>query len=184
MLLVPLAYLIFIIRLVAISIGQQTLWIAFIILSTLIAVISLAINREEQPQDIPKDKKYPTRLQTWIKTLDQKEQSEYFKWNLAQNLSNLFVEALAYHQGASRDQVLQKLKNGMLDLPPDVLAYLQVSQTPFSQTGLVSYNPGNWYVRIWDSIFKRQTLKTTKSPLDLEPEKIIHYLENYLGFDS
>ena len=65
MVLVPLAYLIFIFRLIASSIGQQTLWISFVVLSSIIAVISLVMHREEQTEEPSVEHKYgsPQRTQ-------------------------------------------------------------------------------------------------------------------------
>lgn len=184
MVLVPLAYLIFIFRLIAGSIGQQTLWVSFVVLSTIIAVISLAMRSEKQIEKNPVEHKYPTRLQTWVKTVRRKERSEYFKWNLAQDLSNLFVEAIAYHQGLSHSEALRQLEAGKIDLPPDILAYLRISQKPFAQTGLANYENGNWLSQVWNTLRRQPVPQREKSPLDLEPEKIIRYLEDYLGLDA
>ena len=184
MVLVPLAYLIFVFRLITLSVGQQTLWISFVVFSTIIAVISLAMRREVQPEETAVELKYPTRLQIWINTVGRKERSPYFKWNMAQDLSNLFIEAIAYHQGTSRQHVRQQLEAGKLDLPTEILAYLEISQKPFAHTGLANHTDGKWLTQMWEAIFKRPTPSMYKSPLDLEHEKIIHYLEEYLNFDG
>jgi hypothetical protein len=184
MFLIPIAYLIFISRMVTISIGRQTLWVSFVILSAIIAIINLVVRREVQPEETAVELKYPTRLQTWINTVRRKERNLYFKWNLAQDLSNLFIEAIAYHQGSSRQQVRQQLEAGQIDLPPDVLAYLQISQMPFAQTGIVKYTNGNWLMRVWRTIIRRPSANMYNSPLDLDYEKIIPYLEEYLNFDA
>ena len=181
MVLIPLAYLIFLIKLTALSIGQQTLWISFVVFSIMIAIFSLAMGRETQPEENVIEHKYPTRLQTWIKTVRCKDRSHYFKWNLAQDLSNLLIEAIAYHQGISQQQVRQLLEGGELDLPPDIRAYLQISQKPFTHIGLTRYKNGTWLLRIWDSITGSIASYTNTSPLDIDHERIIHYLEDYLG---
>jgi hypothetical protein len=96
----------------------------------------------------------------------------------------LLIEAIAYHQGNSRQQVRQQVETGKLDLPPDILAYLQISQKPFTQSGLASYATSNWLVQIWETIVKQPAPGMSKSPLDLEHEKIIAYLEKYLNFEA
>jgi hypothetical protein len=184
MVLVPLAYLIFIFRLAALSIGQQTLWISFTVFATIVAVFSLAMRREVRPKESAIEIKYPTRLQTWINTVQRKEYSPYFKWNLAQDLSNLLIEAIAYHQGTSQRQICQQLESGKIDLPPDILAYLQISQKPFTHTGLSNYATDNCLIQIWEAITKHPISNKAQSPLDLEHEKIISYLEEYLNFDT
>jgi hypothetical protein len=186
MVLVPLAYLIFIVRLIAGSIGQQTLWISFVVFSSIIAIISLAIRNEEQPEEAPIEHKYSTRLQVWLHSVGRKERSKYFQWNLAQDLSKLMIEAIAYRQGISHRQVVRRLEAGELDLPANITAYLQISQKPFMHTGLAKYDNGNWFSRIWAAISRQIPIEkyTTQTPLDLEPEVIIHFLENYLELDS
>ena len=185
LILVPIAYVIFIFRLITTNVHQAVLWISFVVVTSIIALISLGLRWEPEDQEKDPQQKFFTRLHTWAKTVQRKKRSEYFKWNLAQDLSNLFIEAVAYRQGISRAQVLEKLKADKLDLPPDIQAYLQISQQPFTQTGLDIYTNGNWLSRIWEflKIRTNQGKAYIKSPLDLEPQKIIHYLETYLDLD-
>jgi hypothetical protein len=184
MVLIPLAYLIFVVRLIARSVGQQTLWISFVVFSSLIAIISLAARREMQSEEPSVEQKYPTRLQTWIDTVNRYEHSPYFKWNLAQDLSNLLIEAIAYHQGTSRYKISQQVQAGDIDLPEDIIKYLQISQKPFNYTGNLHANQSNWFLHFWQIKFKRDLPDTLKSPLDIEHKKIIHYLESYLIIDK
>jgi len=183
--LVPVAYVIFIFRLITANINQEILWITFVIISIVIALLSLGLRWDFSTEEATTGNKYPTRLHDWINIVHKKQHSEYFKWNLAQDLSNLFIEAIAYRQGISRSQVLQRLSTGTLDLPDDILAYLQISQTPFTQTGLTSKNKLNWFSRLLGILRNHSDIQVVngQSPLDLEPEKIIFYLEDYLEFD-
>jgi hypothetical protein len=183
--LVPVAYVIFIFRLITANINQEILWITFVIISIVIALLSLGSRWNFSTEETTAENKYPTRLHDWINIVHKKQHNEYFKWNLAQDLSNLFIEAIAYRQGISRSQVLQRLSIGTLDLPDDILAYLQISQTPFSQTGLTRKKNGNWFSRIRDMLRNHSNIQVGygQSSLDLEPERIIHYLEDYLEFD-
>jgi len=183
MVLVPLAYLIFVLRLIAGGIGQQTLWISFVVLSTIIAVISLAMRGEVQHEEPDPKLKYPTRLQTWLNALGRKERSQYFKWNLARDLSNLVIEAIAFHQGTSIQQIHQKIMADHLELPSDIREFLVISQKPFAHTGLANYNNGNRFLRFWESKFISPKPGKDKSPLDLDYTKIIYYLEEYLDLD-
>jgi len=186
MILVPLAYLILIVRLISQTIGQQTLWISFVVFSIIIASISLAMRREVAVKEDTLDKKYVTQLQVWLKSVQRKERSKYFQWNLSQDLSNLLIDALAYRKGISCRQVLRQLEAGNLNIPPDIQAYITISQKPFGHTGLADYGNRNWLYRIWKSISRRSPFPGTKTPtpLDLEPEVIIRFLEDYLEIDS
>lgn len=184
MVFIPLAYLIFVFQLIAGSVGQETLWISFVVFSSLIAIISLAARRETLPEEPPVEHKYPTRLQTWIDTVNRYERSPYFKWNLAQDLSNLLIEAIAYHQGTSRHEISQQVQAGEIDLPEDIIKYLQISQKPFNHTGNFPTNHSNRLFHFWHHKIKRDFPDTLKSPLDIEHKKIIDYLENYLNIDK
>ena len=188
MVLIPLAYLIFVFRLIASNIGQQTLWISFVVFSSLIAVLSLAMRREVQPRETDVENKYPTRLQTWINTVSRNGRSPYFKWNLSQDLSNLFIEAIAYHQGISRHQVLQQLQAGQIDLPSDILEYLQISQKPFIYSGSTSRIKFNWLMDIWETIIKRSTQDKTEISFGYRTRKnhplyrsVLEHRRGYLG---
>jgi hypothetical protein len=184
MVLVPLVYLIFLFRLISASIGQQTLWISFVILSTIIAIISLAIRREAPNEVQAAEHKYPSRLQVWMEIVRRKEQSPYFQWNMARDLSDLFIAAIAHHDGISRKQVKQQLQLGKIDLPSDILEYLRISQEPFGQFETSSPPSSNWLKKFWENILKGITPNVNGSPLDIDNEKIIHYLEQILSVDA
>lgn len=184
MVLVPLAYLIFIFQLISASIGQQTLWISFVILSTIIAVISLAVRRERPDEEQAVKYKYPSRLQVWMGVLQQKEQSPYFRWNTARVLSDLLIAAIAHRHGISRKKVKQQLQLEMIDLPPEIFQYLIISQKPYGQTKLDSHSSGNLMKKIWENMVSGPTRNVNRLPLDIEDEKIIHYIEETLSVDA
>ena len=182
---VPIAYLIFIFRLITGNIHQEVLWITFVCFSIIIALISLGMRWEPTLDEPPVETKYPTRLKSWLDTIQGNRRSEYFKWNLAQDLSNLFVEAIAYRRGISHTQVVQQLDAGNLDLPAEIIVYLQTAQKPFTQTRLSSHANDNWFTQIWETITRQPVPDgiRTKTALDIEPEKIIRCLEDYLELD-
>jgi hypothetical protein len=156
------------------------------VFSVIIAGISLAMRREVAEREDSPEKKYTTRLQVWLNSVQRKERSNYFQWNLSQDLSNLLIEALAYRQGISYRQVLQQLDAGKAAIPPDIQAYIDISRKPFTHTGLADYGYRSWPSRIWFSISQRASLpgKKKPNPLDLDPEIIIHFLEDYLEIDA
>ncbi len=182
---VPIAYLIFLFRLITGSVHQEILWISFILISIFIAFVSLGFRSDPPPAEIPVETKYPTRLKTWINAVQANQRSEYFKWNLAQDLSNLLIEAIAYRWGLSRADVLRKLFADELNLSAEMAAYLKIAQKPFTQNGFSNPSNGNWRSQIWEKLSRRSTPSQmrAKTPLDLEPDKIIRYLENYLELD-
>jgi hypothetical protein len=183
MVIVPLAYLIFVFRLIAGGIGQKNIWIAFVVLSTFIAIINLAMRPKPHSKKITTENKYPTRLQNWINSIKRKERSQYFKWNMSQNISSLFIETIAYHHDTSPDQVTQQILSGRIDLPSDILEYLQISLKPFARSGIVNQIPRNKLAQIWAIVFNQPPPVTKKSPLDINFERIISYLEEYLSIN-
>lgn len=185
MVIVPIAYLIFIFRLFSSSIHQEVLWISFVLISSLIALISLGMRWEPAPKETPNEDKYHTRLKTWQTSVKSNERSDYFKWSLARDMSNLVIKAIAYREGASRSQVLRRLYSDNLELPSDIAQYLQIAQKPFTQHGFSNRANRNWLTRTWEKLAQTPTSggNNVTTPLDLEPDKIIRYLEDYLELD-
>ena len=87
-------------------------------------------------------------------------------------------------QGKSHHEISQQVQAGDIDLPEDIIKYLQISQKPFNHTGNIHINHSNWLNYFWRHKIKRDHPETLKSPLDIEHKKIIHYLENYLIIDK
>lgn len=184
--LVPITFVIYVFRLITGSIQQEVLWVTFVIITSVIAFFSLSPRRDRSLEELVEGNKYPTRLHRWMETVRRKKRSEYFKWNLAQDLGNLFLEAIAYRQGLTHSQVLHRLRAGQLNLPPEVQAYLEAAQNPYSGNGVNGSANGNWIAQIWQNLTKPRTTSRPKkgqSPLDLEPEIIIRHLEAYLEID-
>jgi hypothetical protein len=69
-------------------------------------------------------------VQTLARWIQRASQGEYFKWNLAHNVGEIALEVLAYREHATVEQVRQRLREGRLDLPPEVRAYLMAGQAP------------------------------------------------------
>jgi hypothetical protein len=184
MILVPIAYVIFIIRLISGSIGQQTLWVSFVVLTSFIAFISLLMRREEISEEKIEEYRYPTRLQIWINSLSHKRHSQYFQWNMAQDLSNLLVDVIAYKKNISRQQALFALQNGYIDLPQDIIEFIRISQKPFVRAGLPLRNSGNWINKIQSVFRKTSATERTRSPLDVNHQYIIQYIEKFLNLDN
>lgn len=182
---VPVAFVIYIFRSITSNIHQEILWITFVAITSIIALLNLSLRRERPSQEVMDVNKYPSRLDFWIRSVQRNQRSRYFKWNLAQDLSYLFTEVLAFRQGISRRQVLRRLEAGRLDLPPDIRAYLIESHKPFTRSRSTSQTDGSFLLRIWDALTNQLTDHSNQdeSPLDLDPERIVHYIEEYLELD-
>jgi hypothetical protein len=99
--------------------------------------------------------------------LRQADQEDYYKWQLAQRLNRLVVAALAHDERVEAREIRRRLAAKQLDLPADIQAYLEAGMTSFS------HFLGPRYRYPW----RRHT-----TPLDLDPERLIQFLEDNLDY--
>jgi hypothetical protein len=162
----PLLYVVWVGRLIFESIPQIVIWAIFLFIALLVAGKSLMKNRPLSPQRQHPETIEPERIEAWLKLLRRANQDDYYKWQLAQRLQKLTLEALAFNERLELKQVRQLLSAGRLDIPPEIQAYLEVGMTSFSHSlGARS----------------RFRLREQPSPLDLKPEQIIQFLEDRIG---
>lgn len=116
----PVAYLIFILRLVFASFHQGVVWISFILIALVIAMMILI--PELEPPSNPKEKEwdYPDRIHTWERHIWAMNQGDYIRISLEDHLADLIVDTLSYRDGARVDEVLKQFRAGDLDVPPEV----------------------------------------------------------------
>jgi len=167
----PLAYLFWIGKLIFESFDQRAIWIAFLIVSTVSAVIftypifQVRLRHKETTLD------NKNRIMLWKERLEATDRGEYLKWRLAQHLGTMIADTIAYQEGFTRDQIILRLLSGKLNLPPDIQAYLLAAHKAHSFTDQLS----DQLVSLTGS---------TRTALDLEPERIAGIIEAYLGFNS
>ncbi len=159
----PLLYLLWVGRLIFASIPQVVIWGLFFIIALLIAGRSLyqkqpPLRRIRRPP--PPDQ---GRIERWAKLIHQADQENYYRWQLAQHLRKLTLEAVAHEERLTAKQVQQHLADNKLNLPPDIQAYFQASTISFTHFSEPTRRP-------WS--------RTTTSPLDLDPERVVRFLED------
>jgi len=165
---VPLSYAIWYGKLIYESFDQEAIWVSFLIIFVVIAILSMNISRK---RTISTDHFRGTSakgVHLWRERLQDTKRGEYLKWRLAQRLSVMIIEAQAYRYGLTTAQIEEMLNNGTLEIPDAIRAYLRASQNPPSFTGKIA------------SYF----FSTEEYPLDLDPEKIADFLENDLEIVS
>ena len=97
------------------------------------------------------------------------DEGDYFRERLVQYLCELTLEILAYRERLTPAIIKERLRSGTLNVPPEIMAYLQA--------GL-----------IWDSHHYRKMGRirlrsnTQGSPLDLEPMRVVEFLEYQLSY--
>lgn len=160
--LTPLLYLFWIGLLLGRSVPQEILWGVFVFMALLIALMSLSqkpvrSRRSPAPKAPP-----PERIAGWAKLMRQSKQEPYYRWQVAQHLRRLTLEALAQNERTTSKEIQQQLMAGQLDLPPEIEAYLKASLTSFNRLSEVA---------------PRSRFSKSASPLDLEMEEFITFLE-------
>lgn len=165
-LLVPLLYLLWLGGRLIETIPQAGIWALFLFVALIIAAGSLLKRQPAQAKIRRAEPVHQERIEGWIKLIHETKQETYYKWQLAQRLQELTLDALAHDERLTRKQIRQRLQANQLDLPPEIEAYLQASMTSFSHF----VAPEQRFIKS-----KRQA-----SPLDLEPERLIQFLEESL----
>jgi hypothetical protein len=152
---------------------QPLLWSLFLAVVLLIAVKSLARRKEQAAQGRRKlEVIYPGRVRALLRWIQNANEGIYFKQRLAQHLGKLTVEARAYRERFAPGSIKQRLDR--LDAPPEIRAYLQAGLVPFAQ-------PSTGPLSFLRRLFKRWLQPSTPvSPLDLDPERVVQFLEHQL----
>lgn len=159
---IPLLYLVWILRFLFDTISQNSLWLFLLGVITLVMISSLIDKSRFKPRQPPPPSPQPGRVESWETLLRQSQQDDYFKWRLAQQLQRLTLAIMAHQSGDTLQQTRLDLRQGRLKMPPRVLAYFQASLQP------LGYLP------------QRHTLFSTPpppSPLHLDPNLVIQFLE-------
>jgi hypothetical protein len=160
----PVSYLAWLGGLVYRSFDQQALWTAMLIVVLMLALISLRLKPGRISPTTKPDADPSQRVRLWIKRLDEAQRGTYMQWRLAQHIYALVLDALAYRSGLSPEQVEGNLDVFSADLPVEMSAYLQAARG-FETSSSMS---------------RRLFSAPIPQPLDLPPEAILAFLEEYL----
>jgi hypothetical protein len=155
------------------SLPQPILWAVFIAITIVIAARSL-LKRRSIPEVISKAARFRMgRVHNLMQAISRTSDGLYFKWRLAQYLLGLTLEALAHQERTSPNLVRERLKSGGLDAPSEIEAYLLAGLTP------VLSPRSSLITRLRQAIMPTHRI----SPLDLDPERVIQFLEDQLEID-
>jgi len=113
------------------------------------------------------------RVHNLMQAINRTSEGLYFKWRLAQHLLGLTLEAVAHQERTSPTLVRERLKSRGLDAPSEIEAYLHAGLTPVLSTR------SNLITRLKGAIMPTHHI----SPLDLDPERVIQFLEDQLEID-
>lgn len=161
----PVAYLLWSARLLFESLPQIVVWIALLLVAFVLAIGSLIPRIKPRPRTPGDEAGVRGQVETLARRIDLAKRGYYFRWHLAQRLSELAIDVLAQRQRASREQIRQQLLAGALDIPDGIRAYLNADLTIGSAAIAAS------------SLRQRLRLRLPSSPLDLDPESVVSFLE-------
>ena len=167
----PVAYAVWIVGLLIESLPQAILWTFFLAIVLFMAIGSLITRPKPAGKagSVGADRR--GQVEVLARRIDLAAGGYYFRWHLARRLRDLAVDAIAYRQRLTHEQVQQQLEAGTLDMPPAIRAYFQAELT----LGPVS--------RMSD-LRHRLRPRTPAAPLDLDPEEVVRYLERTLVLEA
>lgn len=160
----PLLYVFWYLTLFLRSLPQFLFWAIFILVALIMALRSLSRERDERGSKIePPALGGPVAV--WSRLIHHAEAGGYSRWQLSQSLARLTWELVGDGERLTTQQIDTRLRRGELDLPPEIRAYFQAGMAPYQPI----------------SRLKRRLLGNhTNTPLDLNPEQVIQYLEEKL----
>ena len=157
----PLLYVAWIVSLIAESLPHGVIWAGFLLIMLIIAFASLRNEKQEEyyASQLPNWNK--GSVEKWANLLDNAQKDRFTKWRLANDLKRLTrrLTTNADSGESVHDQYL-------LDLPDKITAFFEAEQ------------PTRVPFRKWLSQYRNDELD---SPLDLDPEIVIQYLEEQLN---
>ena len=166
---IPLAYNIWLLRLKLESLPHIIPWALLIVVLLLFARRTLSTQRSAQRRRPPPLLlRRRGRVEVWSNWLRMTARGDYFQWNLAQQLTHLTIETLAHLENISTESMRRRVLEGRIDMPPDVQTYLSA--------GLRYRQPSRF-----TSWIDRWLGRARTSPFDLDPEKLVAFIEAQMG---
>ncbi len=190
--LLPTLYILKIGNVIYEALPQAIWWGIFLIILAVIALGSL-LRGHKSSSDRTKvlEEEFYSRARSWTRWFFMSHRGHYSKWLLARHLSDLTIQVLAYQDRQTPEQIRARILDGELDIPSTIWNYLQVGlNTPSFRHYSEFLNKRSWIrlsTRFWitrciskipriGNVFSIERT-ISPSPLDLDPEIIIQFLE-------
>lgn len=157
---VPLAYLWWLIKLYYHLLPQAVVWILLIAALGFAGIHGLLLEIPIGKVKPLKAAKVESPLEALAELIHKSQRGNYYKWMLANRLGNIARELLDQREGKQIAQKFSRLAGRDWNPPQDVQAYLQSG---------ISGSFADYPQKVWT--------KNTPSPLSLEPQKALEYLE-------
>lgn len=156
----PIFYAYWVVRLFLGSIPQVWEWVAFVLLVAYIVARSLvtlpSLPRRRQVEPVEHG-----RVEDLARLLQQAHGDAFARWRVAQRLGGLVGDVLADAERVSQREIWRRLDRGQLDVPPSLRAYLTARFQAVGRSNLRGF-------------------RAAPSPLDLEPREVVQFLEDQI----
>jgi hypothetical protein len=163
---VPLLFLWWAAQVLYASIPQALLWGVFVVIAVLLVAKNFPASRAPLPLAAPQAVAQG-RVADWSRWLHDSRRDDHSRWRLAQRLSQLAIETLAFREQCPPHEISRRLEHGTLDIPPQLRAYLRAGSMPY------------WPAPKLRRRFGRPAQDTAHvDPLATDPQLVIDYLED------
>ncbi|GAB4422339.1 MAG: hypothetical protein Kow002_11640 [Anaerolineales bacterium] len=164
---VPLAYVFWVLGLYYRSYSQAIVWAIFIAVMLFFLLVSLFNVERQRKEEKPPEFTYEGPIEELAISLKKARQGIYHRWRVANRIAKVARDLLAQREGLDAREVLQNRLTGRDWSPPrEVDKYLQ--------TGLFgsfsSYPRPRWWL----------LERPESTPLDLDVEDVVAYLEEQM----
>lgn len=153
----PLLYVIWFIGLILESIPQGVIWVVFILVMLIIALVGFKKGEPKKSQSDQLLYSKSGRVEKLARILNRAQSDQFTKWRLANELKRLTRKLLT-----TPDEQKKSINYQALELPREITAFFEVQQ------------PTKSSIREW---FGNREYDETETALDLDPEIVIQYLE-------
>jgi len=167
----PFIYAFWIGRIVYETLPQLFWWILILMGLSIFAINNVLKLRRWSRQTKPEESRQLSHLETWTETLEQANKGGYFQWSLANQLAHVTIKVLANQEHIPKNQATLSLKNGQFNLPPEVHSYL-ITGLDASR----SFKIEKSQIRLFANV--------KENPLNLDPERVITCIEEYLDIEQ
>jgi hypothetical protein len=152
------------------SVPQEVYWAFLVVISVVVAGLSLIRRRERHSGGSENLRAGPVPVRELAALIQDTEDGYYYQWSLAQELSSLIVEAVEGRRLSPSELRREWYSQEKPGVPADIQAYVKEGIWG-------SYvAPGNVASRLGRAILGHQPA----SPLDLDPEVVVKFIEERL----
>jgi hypothetical protein len=153
------------------TLPQPLIWAVFLMLGAFLLLKSLLPTQPLQAQKRIKTSENRGKVKQLADLIQLANQSEYSRRKLAQYVSGVALDMLEFERQASRTQLSQALRDGSLGIDPEIQQYFQAALARKS-------SPPSSGLRA--KIHEKFAAQKQRTPLDLEPDTILRFLEKQL----